>query len=146
MVQIKVNLVQLFETMCLKENSFLLLLLTWSNAKKKLKNGVIDPKTTICKFYQHIRSRFEITNVIFCPKCGNQIDTKLFSLFFFKIIFLLFNIFLMFQNDSQPFKYFSLVLILLLMPTLARRPNNRRKPNNIGRNKEEELANWEENH
>ena len=111
--------------------------------QKKLKNNVIDPKTTICKFYQHIRSCFEITNVIFCPKCGNQIDTKLFSLFFFfcLIIILLFNIFLMFQNDSQPFKYFSLVLIPLLMPILTRRPNNRKKPNNIGGNKEEELAN-----
>ena len=30
---------------------------------------------------------------------------------------------------------------ILLMPTLARRPNNRKKPNNMGGNKEEELAN-----
>ena len=28
----------------------------------------------------------------------------------------------------------------LLMPTLARRPNNKKKPNNIEGNKEEELA------
>ena len=29
------------------------------------------------------------------------------------------------------------------MPTLARRPNNKKKPNNIEGNKEEELAKWE---
>jgi len=28
----------------------------------------------------------------------------------------------------------------LLMPTLARRPNNRKKPNNMGGNKEERIS------
>ena len=32
------------------------------------------------------------------------------------------------------------------MPTLGRRPNNKKKPNNMGDNKEEELAKWEENY
>lgn len=113
MIRIKMNLVQLFETMYLKKKVFCYYY-SLGPMQKKLKNNVIGPKTTICKIYQHIRSHFEITNVIFCPKCGNQIDTKLFSLFFFcLIIFLLFNIFFMFQNDSQPFKYISSVLILL---------------------------------
>ena len=34
----------------------------------------------------------------------------------------------------------------MLMPTLARRPNNKKKPNNIEDNKGEELAKLEENH
>lgn len=89
MIRIKVNLVQLFEAMRLKKSFCYYYPL--GTMQKKLKNNVIDPKTTICKIYQHIRSRFEITNVIFCPKCGYQIDTKLFLsiLFLFNYIFAL---------------------------------------------------------
>ena len=32
------------------------------------------------------------------------------------------------------------------MPTLAKRPNNKKKPNNMEDNKGEKLAKWEENH
>ena len=44
-------------------------------------------------------------------------------------------------NSHQGAKVLLMDYSTLLMPTLARRPNNRNKPNNMGGNKEEELEN-----
>ena len=44
-------------------------------------------------------------------------------------------------NSHQGAKVLLMDYSTLLMPTLARRPNNKKKPNSMGGNKEEELAN-----